>query len=120
MKYVFSALLSILLLLPVAALARDTNSRSVDIPDTVIVAGHQLTPGPYKVEWMQAGPQVKVNFVRNGKTVASAPATLKSNDTKVTQNDVVTRTTNSNTRRLMEIDFGHQKEALLFVRRSQS
>lgn len=120
MKYVFSTLLSMLLLLPLAAFARDNNQRSVQIPSSVVVAGHQLNPGKYKVEWQQNGPRVTVNFVKNGKTVASAPATLKTNDSQVTQDDVMTRTTASNQNRLMEIDFSHQKEALVFARQSRS
>jgi hypothetical protein len=63
---------------------------------------------------------VQVNFVRNGETVASVPATLKTNDSQVTQSDVVTRRTASNQNTLMEIDFAHQKEALMFARQSRS
>jgi hypothetical protein len=120
MKYLCSALLSILMLAPIPLLARDTNSRSVNIPDKVVVAGHQLDPGHYKVEWQQEGPRVQVNFVQDGKTIASAPATLKTNDAQVTQDDIVTRQTASQKARLMEIDFGHQKEALLFARQNRS
>ncbi len=109
-----------LLLVPLAALARDNNSRSVEIPSPVVVAVHQLNPGQYKLEWQQPGPRVTVNFVKNGKTVASVPATLKTNDSKVTQDDVMTRTTATNKNRLMEIDLGHQKEAFVFSGQSRS
>lgn len=120
MKYVFSTFLSMLLLLPLAAFARDNNSRSVQIPSPVVVAGHQLNPGKYKLEWQQTGPRVTVNFVQDGKTIASAPATLKTNDPNVTQDDVMTRTTAQNKNRLMEIDFNHQKEAFVFSGQSRS
>lgn len=120
MKYLCSALLSVLLLAPIPLLARDANSRSVNLSDKVVVAGHQLDPGHYKIEWQQSGPRVEVNFIQAGKTVASVPATLKTNDAQVTQDDIVTRQTASNQERLTEIDFGHQKEALMFARQGRS
>jgi hypothetical protein len=114
-----SALLSMIFLLPVAAMARDHDSRKVNIGENVVVAGHQLTPGNYKLEWHANGPRVEVNFVQDGKVVATAPARLKTGDSQVTQDDIVTRKT-ANKDRLMEIDFGKQKEALLFARQTQS
>jgi len=53
--------------------------------------------------------------VRNGKTVATAPGTLRTNDTQVTQDDIVTDTTSANTQTLREIDFGRNKESLIFA-----
>src|ERR1039457_1808970 len=86
-----TALLSMLaLLFPLGALARDKNQHSVVIPDSVQVGGAQLKPGNYKVEWQGTGPEVQVNFVRDGKTVATVPGTLKTNDAKVTQDEIVT------------------------------
>jgi hypothetical protein len=112
-----SALLALVLFAPVAALARDNTTRSLDIPSAVVVGNQHLKPGHYKVEWQAPGPQVEVSFVRNGKTVASVPGTLKTNDMQVTQSDIVTRETASHRNVLTEIDFGHQKEAILFARR---
>jgi virulence-associated protein VagC len=104
--------LSILAMLsPLGVFARDNNQHSVDIPSTVQVGGTQLEPGHYKVEWQGAGPDTQVTFLRNGKTVATVPATLKTNDNQVTQDDVVTDSTNNT---LREIDFHHDKEALVF------
>jgi hypothetical protein len=53
-------------------------------------------------------------FLRQGKLVATVPGTLKTNDKQVLQDDIVTETTSTNKMRLKEIDFGHQKEALIF------
>jgi len=94
-----------------SALAGDESRHSVDIPDTVKVGYTQLQPGNYKVEWQGTGPAVQVSFVRHGQTVATASGTLKTNDNEVIQDAVVT---NTNTKALEEIDFGHQKEALVF------
>jgi len=111
----YLALLSMLALLSsVSALARDKNQHSVQIRDSVQVGGTQLEAGDYKVEWQGTGPQIQVNFVRDGKTVATVPGTLKTNDAKVTQDDIVTDTTSANTKTLKEIDFSHNKESLVF------
>jgi hypothetical protein len=111
----YAALLSMIALIStVSALARDKNQHSVQISDSVQVGGTQLTPGNYKLEWQGTGPEVQVNFVRDGKTVATAPGTLKTNDPHVTQDDMVTNTTSTNTKTLKEIDFSHHKESLVF------
>lgn len=111
----YMAFLSVFtLLLPLSALAKDKNERSVNIPNTVQVGSTQLKPGDYKVEWQEAGPAVQVKFLRYGKTVATASGTLKTNDSQVTQDDIVTQQVNPHQNVLKEIDFGHQKEALLF------
>ena len=108
----YAALLSMLAALcSVSALARDKNQHTVDFPNAVQVGGKQLEPGNYKVEWQGTGPEIQVNFVRDGKTVATVPGTLKTNDAKVTQDDVVT---DNNTKTLQEIDFSRNKESLVF------
>jgi hypothetical protein len=108
------AILSTLaLLFPLGALARD-NAHSVDIFDAVQIGGTQLKPGNYKVEWQGEGPAVQVSFQHNGKTVATVPATLKTNDAGVTRDAIMTEATSPDTATLKEIDFGHQKQALVF------
>ena len=113
-KYLqYLAILSTLALLsPLGAFARD-NSHSVDIFDAVQIGGIQLKPGNYKVEWQGEGPTVQVSFQHDGKTVLTAPATLKTNDAEVTQ-DAIKIETSTETSTLKEIDFGHQKQALVF------
>jgi methionine-rich copper-binding protein CopC len=109
------AILSIgLLLSPLSVLARDKNQHSVNIFSLVQVGDKQLRPGNYKVEWQGTGPKVEVSFVREGKTVATVPAMLKLNDSQATQDDVITKTISVNEQALEELDFAHQKEALLF------
>jgi hypothetical protein len=105
------ALLSVLALLsPLSVFARDKNQHSVDIPSTLQVGDTQLKPGNYKVKWDGAGPDVQVTFLRDGKTVATVPATLKTND-DVAYDDIVT---DSDNKTLSEIDFHRDKEALVF------
>jgi len=98
-------------MLSAGGFAKDNNRHSVEIPDSVQVGGTQLKPGNYKVEWQGTGPDIQVTFLQNGKTVATVPATLKTNDAQVTQDQIVTDSA-SNT--LSEIDFRRDKEALVF------
>ncbi len=114
-KYLqYLAVLSTLaLLFPVGALARN-NAHSVQIVDVVQIGTTQLKPGDYKVEWQGTGPAVQVSFRQNGRTVATLPATLKANDDQVTQDAIMTEATSADRSELKEIDFGRQKEALVF------
>ena len=108
------AVLSILVLLfPLGALARD-KAHSVEIPYAVQVGGTRITAGSYKVAWQGTGPAVEVSFSQYGRTVATVPGTLKTNDDQVTQDAIVTEATSADTTTLKEIDFVHQKEALVF------
>jgi hypothetical protein len=61
--------------------------------------------------WQGTGPAVQVTFLRSGKTVATVPGTLKTNDSQVTQDAILTDSSNKT---LSEIDFGRDKEALVF------
>ena len=58
---------------------------------------------------------MQVRFLKDGKTLATAPATLQTNDKQVTQNEVVVDETSANTHALKEIDFSHQKQELVFA-----
>jgi hypothetical protein len=113
MKYLrYLTFLSILSVLsPVGVFARDNNQHSVDSPATVQIGGTQLKPGNYKVKWQGTGPDIQVTFLRDGKTVATVPATLKTNDGEVTQDGIVLDSANKT---LTEIDFHRDKEALVF------
>lgn len=113
MKYVrYVALLwALALLSPLGAFARDKNQRSVDIPDAVQVAGAQLEPGHYKLEIQGSGPDVQVSFVQDGKTVATVPGKLKTNDAQASEDAVVMDTANKT---LTEIHFSRDKESLVF------
>jgi hypothetical protein len=112
MHYV-AALATLALAFPLGALARDRNEHSLQLFSAVQVGNTQLEPGNYEVQWQGDGPAVQVSFQEHGKTVATIPATLKANDNQVIQDDIVT-TPQGNTTMLKEIDFGHQKDALVF------
>jgi hypothetical protein len=120
-KYLqYLAVLSTLaLLFPLGALARD-KAHSVEIPYPVQVGGTRITAGSYKVAWQGTGPAVEVSFSQYGKPVATVPGTLKTNDDQVTQDAIVTEATSADTSALKEIDFGRQKEALVFDQNDQN
>jgi hypothetical protein len=86
----------------------------VKFSDAVQVGGAQLQPGSYKVEWQGTGPDVQVTFLQNGKAVATAAGTLKENDGQVRQDAIVTDDANGANKALHEIDFGRDKQALVF------
>ena len=98
---------------PLAVPAQD-NSHSVELSDAVQVGSTQLRPGNYKVEWQGSGSMVQVSFEQNGKTLVTAPATLKTADHEITQDAVMTNQANADISTLKEIDFGRQKESLVF------
>jgi hypothetical protein len=101
------------LLFPLGALARDS-AHSVEIPSAVQIGTTHLKAGDYKVAWQGTGPVVQVTFQQNGKTVATLPATLKTNDDQARQDAIMTEETSADATTLKEIDFGHQREALVF------
>jgi hypothetical protein len=108
----YLVLLSIFAMLSLLSVfARNKNQQSVNIPDTVQVGSTQLKPGNYKMEWQGTGPDIQVTFLHDGKTVVTVPATLKTNDDQVTQDDIVTSSENKT---LQEIDFRRGKEAVVF------
>lgn len=104
-------LCALALLSPLGAFARDKNQRSVDIPAAVQVGGAQLEPGHYKLEIQGTGPDVQVSFLQSGKTVATVPGKLKTNDKQASEDAVVMDTANKT---LSEIHFGRDKESLVF------
>src|ERR1700751_528433 len=91
--------------------AGSKTSHSVNIGDSVTVGTTPLKPGSYRLQWEGDGPDVQVNFMRDGKTVATLPATFQTHNPKVTQDEVLTDRSGSNGATLVEIDFAHQKES---------
>jgi hypothetical protein len=53
-----------------------SNTQSVSIPSAVTVGSTQLPAGDYKVSWAGSGSIVQVTIAKNGKTIATAPATV--------------------------------------------
>lgn len=88
--------------------------KNVQIADQVVLAGKTLAPGQYKVEWQGNGPNVKVNFMKSGKTVLTAPAKIAQLKTKAPYDAVVESTRKNGTKTISEIEWNNQREALTF------
>ena len=103
---------------PLASLASDNSAREqkkdVNLADQVVLAGKTLAPGQYKVEWQGNGPNVKVNFVKSGKTVLTAPAKVAQLKTKAPYDAVVDRTRKNGAKTISEIEWNNQRQALMF------
>ncbi|HLW88728.1 MAG TPA: hypothetical protein VKR57_09550 [Terriglobales bacterium] len=118
LKYL-AVLSSFAVLSSIGALAADNNKHSVQFSESLQIGSTELKAGSYQMEWQGAGPAIQVTFLQNGNTVATVPATLQMHDRQVTQDDFVIDATSANTNALKEIDFAHQKEALVFAERAR-
>ena len=74
MKY--TAILALMLVVPVALLAAPKNSASVTFPEAVTINGTQVPAGDYRVQWQGTGPAVEASILHGKQVVATAPATL--------------------------------------------
>jgi len=74
MKYFSSMILGLLLaMLPAFAFGAE-QTKSIQIPQQVMIGSQQLKPGQYKVKFDDSQALTQVTFDLNGKTVASVPA----------------------------------------------
>jgi hypothetical protein len=67
-------LIAALLILPVALVARNAGTVTLDEP--VTVGTSTLAAGTYDVTWTEPGPNEKVTFSRGKKKFAEVPATI--------------------------------------------
>ena len=97
---------SLLLLLTTAAFAgSDSHKGGLNLSAPVQVAGKQLPAGDYTLKWDGTGPNAQVNFVRDGKVVATVPARVVKLDQKPTQDTVEVKTAGNGDRTLTAIRF---------------
>ncbi len=113
LKYLL-VMAALALLVPVSIFARTRNERNVEFHDAVKVGSALLKAGDYKVEWEGPASSLRVNFLQDGKTVATAEGKMVQKKTPSPYDDVVT-TAVQNTNRLEEIDFSGKTQALVFV-----
>jgi len=107
-------LAALALLVPLSALARAKNEHDVTIPDNVQIGSTQLKAGTYKVEWQENHQSLRVNFLKDGKTVATAQGKMVEQSKQAPYDSVVIKTA-GNTKRLERIDFGGMKDELVFA-----
>jgi hypothetical protein len=107
-------LAALAMLLPVSAAARSNNERTVNLSTSVAIGNAQLQPGTYKMEWQGKGPNVNVEFLKNGKTVATTQGQWVDQSHPAPYDSVTTKKVSDNRDQLVEIDFHNQRQALRF------
>jgi len=105
MKYM--AIVTLLLMAPVALLAAPKNSASVTFTETVTVNGVQVPPGDYHVQWQGTGPEVEASILQGKQVLVSAPATLVNGKDKY-DGAVETSDGQNNSKTLQAIDWSNR------------
>jgi len=111
-KY-FASFAIVTLALSAGAFAKDNHSGNFTLYDTVRVGSTDLAPGDYKADWSGPADAVKINILKNGKTVATANGQLKSLQQPSPYDAVTTKALDDNSKVLDEIDFNKRSEALV-------
>lgn len=96
------------------ASAKEQQKKKVAIEDPVEVAGKTLKPGQYQVKWAGKGPTVHVSFLKDGKTLLTAPAQVAQLEQKAPYDAVVEKTKKNGKKSISEIEWNNQREALRF------
>jgi hypothetical protein len=95
--------------------AANKNQGNFTLAGTVRIGSTELGAGDYKAQWQaESGGAVKVEFLQNGKTVATAEGKLKDLQQPAPYTAVVTKPASDNAQQIDEIDFNKQKQALVF------
>jgi hypothetical protein len=115
MKFVqyFASFAIVAVLLSVGAFAKDSHSGNFTLADSVQIGSTLLAPGNYKAEWDGPANNVKINILKNGKTVATAEGKLKDLQQRAPYDSVAIKTLDNNTKAIDEIDFNNRSEALV-------
>ncbi|MFZ0200513.1 MAG: hypothetical protein WB523_04465 [Candidatus Sulfotelmatobacter sp.] len=115
MKFVgyFASFAIVALVMSVGTFAKDSNSGNFTLADTVQVGSTQLAPGNYKAEWNGPANDVKIEIMKNGKTVATTEGKLKGLQQPSPYDAVAVKTLQNNTKTLDEIEFHKRSEALV-------
>lgn len=109
----FLSLFAIVSLVPAVAFAKKRDQGGFQLTDPVRIGSSQLEPGAYKVEWTGRGPNLKVDFVRNNRIVATTTGELVTLQQRSPYDDVVLRQTkDGKAQTIEEIDFSNRTEAL--------
>lgn len=97
------------LLLSTAALAVKTNKKTIHLYENAKVKGTLLHPGDYKVEWSGAGPNVSLNILQDGATVATVPARVVAENTAHDHDGYVLQNAKNGGKSIEEIFFSGKK-----------
>jgi hypothetical protein len=91
------------------------NEGNFTIPNSVRVGTTDLRPGDYKASWTEeSGGAVKINILQHGKTVATVEGKLKDLQHPASNDAVIIKPLDDNTKTIDEIDFNKRNQALVF------
>ena len=111
----FASFAILALALSANAFAKDNHSGSFTLSDTVRVGSTELAPGQYKAEWSGPADALKVEIVKNGKTVATVDGKIKNLQQPAPYDAVTVKELDNNTKAIDEIDFSKRTDALLLA-----
>jgi hypothetical protein len=94
-----------------ASSAFASNKGTLQVHETLEVAGQQLAPGEYQLRWDGTGSNVEVSFMRGKKEVAKTSAKLVNLD-KASDNDSAFVDHSSGKAIITEVRFAGKKYAL--------
>lgn len=99
-------------ILSLSAFAKDRNEGKFTLSQAAQIGSTQLKPGDYKVTWDGTGSDVQVKILQGKNVVATTSAKLVD---KSVGADAVTLGGSGEVKTVEEIDFSHQKQALIFA-----
>ena len=71
MKRISLILALVLCVLTVSAVAGTKQAATINLTDPVVISGAQLQPSEYVGRWSRTGRDVQIQFLRDGKPVAT-------------------------------------------------
>ncbi|MGA8623015.1 MAG: hypothetical protein WB660_31385 [Candidatus Sulfotelmatobacter sp.] len=101
--------------LSLSAFAADSHSGKFTLTDTVQVGSTELTPGNYKAEWSGPTGAVKIDILKNGKTVATAEGKIRDLQRPSPYDSVTVKALANDTKAIDEIDFSNHTQALVLA-----
>jgi len=114
LKY-FASFAIVTLILSAGAFAKDDHSGNFTLSETVHVGSTELGPGRYKAQWTGTANDVKIDILRDGKTVATTQGSIKNLGQPSPYDAVTTKTLQDNSKALDEIDFNNKSDALMLA-----
>jgi hypothetical protein len=112
MKSNASKVLSLGLVVLLAASAFAANKGSLALASSTIVAGKQLAAGEYTVKWEGSGPAVEASIMQGKKVVATVQAHMVELDKAPNNDAAVVRKGDDGSATLNQIRFSGKKYAL--------
>jgi 2-methylaconitate cis-trans-isomerase PrpF len=106
------SILAVTILLAGTAFAGDSFKGNFQLSSPTQVSGKQLPAGDYVAKWDGSGPDVQVNIVKNGKTVATVPAKLVQLNAKASEDAAELKSGSNGNRELTSLRFSGKKYSL--------